>query len=148
MKNILNLILAITLIVSCALAEENSWAPNQVLQPEQLLEILKSDSKDKPLIIHVGFKFLFNHNHIAGSKYLGPANDEKGLALLRTELKKTPRTREILVYCGCCPLIKCPNVHPAFKTLQSMGFKNVKILNLSDNLKKNWIDKGYPVEKN
>jgi hypothetical protein len=28
-----------------------------------------------------------------------------------------------------------------------MGFKNVKALELPENLKTDWIDKGYPTEK-
>ena len=28
-----------------------------------------------------------------------------------------------------------------------MGFTNVKVLYLADNLGANWVDKGYPVER-
>jgi hypothetical protein len=52
----------------------------------------------------------------------------------------------VVIYCGCCPFAKCPNVRPAFSTLLGMGFKNPRLLNLSHNLKADWIDKGYPLE--
>jgi thiosulfate/3-mercaptopyruvate sulfurtransferase len=52
----------------------------------------------------------------------------------------------MVIYCGCCPWEKCPNVQPAMTTLQEMGFTRVRVLHLPDNFKTNWIDKGYPVE--
>jgi len=52
-----------------------------------------------------------------------------------------------VIYCGCCPFEHCPNVRPAFQLLNEMKFTNQKLLNLSTNLKTDWIDKGYPVAK-
>lgn len=130
----------------CAFAAEDPWNSTQVLQPQQFVEILKNP-KNGPVILHVGFQFLYKNNHIPGSKYVGPANEESGLNHLKTELEKIPRDREVVIYCGCCPLTKCPNMRPAFKAVQAMGFKNIKILNLPENLKKDWIEKNYPVEK-
>jgi hypothetical protein len=37
-------------------------------------------------------------------------------------------------------------VRPAFKLLNDLQFTNAKLLDLSHNLKADWIDKGYPVE--
>ena len=44
-------------------------------------------------------------------------------------------------------LTDCPNVRLAFKTLQDMGFKRVKVLYLPHNLTQDWIKKGFPVQK-
>jgi len=128
-------------------ASGDPWASQEVLQPQQLAKILKSTPKDQqPILLHVGFQFLYKNGHIPGSLYVGPANKESGLNHLRTELDKVPRTREIVIYCGCCPLSKCPNVRPAFKAIQAMGFKTIRILSLPDNFEKNWMKKGYPTE--
>jgi hypothetical protein len=60
---------------------------------------------------------------------------------------KEPRDREIVIYCGCCPWEKCPNIRPAFAALQEMGFTHVKALYVPDNLAKDWIGKGFPTDK-
>jgi hypothetical protein len=60
-------------------------------------------------------------------------------------LSTLPKDANIVIYCGCCPFVKCPNIRPAFTLLNKMGFKKHKLLNLSHNVKTDWIDKGYPV---
>ena len=66
--------------------------------------------------------------------------------LLKNVVAELPRDREIVIYCGCCPWDKCPNVQPATDALKELGFTRVRVLHLPDNFKTNWIDKGYPVE--
>lgn len=50
----------------------------------------------------------------------------------------------IVVYCGCCPLVVCPNIEPAVQLLTAKKFK-VFILNLPEALEDDWINKGYPL---
>jgi hypothetical protein len=38
-------------------------------------------------------------------------------------------------------------VQPAYKELQAMGFRNVKILYIAKNFGADWVDKGYPTSK-
>ncbi len=71
--------------------------------------------------------------------------DSINLLKWKNELQKLPRNTDIVIYCGCCPFEHCPNIRPAFKLLNDMGFTNQKLLNLSHNLKADWIDKGYPI---
>ena len=52
----------------------------------------------------------------------------------------------IVLYCGCCPWGRCPNVGPAYKLLLDMGFTRVKVLYLADNFGADWVNKGFPVE--
>jgi hypothetical protein len=40
-------------------------------------------------------------------------SNREGLASLERAVKDVPRERAILIYCGCCPWDKCPNVRPA-----------------------------------
>jgi thiosulfate/3-mercaptopyruvate sulfurtransferase len=100
----------------------------------------------KPAVFQVGPNVLYRSHHIPGAIYAGPGQNEAGLALLKAAAEKLPRDREIVVYCGCCPWDKCPNVKPAMELLHSMGFRNAKAMYVAENFKANWMDKGYPVE--
>jgi hypothetical protein len=54
----------------------------------------------------------------------------------------------VIIYCGCCPFDKCPNIRPAFAALKEMGFKNARLLDLPKNIKADWLDKNYPAASN
>ena len=103
--------------------------------------------KEKPLILQVGSHTLYAQAHIPGSEYVGAASTDAGLQQLRKRVEPLPRSKSIVLYCGCCPWGHCPNVKPANDALAAMGFKNVKVLYLSDNFGANWVDKGYPTAK-
>jgi hypothetical protein len=98
-------------------------------------------------VIHTGFSVLYRATHIRESVFAGPGSKEEGVADLKKIVAGQPRDREIVLYCGCCPWDKCPNIRPAFAALHEMGFTRVKALELPTNLKTDWIDKGYPVDK-
>ena len=85
--------------------------------------------------------------HIPGSEYIGPASSETGLQSLRKRVESAPRSKFIVLYCGCCPWSHCPNVKPADDALRAMGFTNVKILYIANNFGADWVEKGYPVGK-
>ena len=99
-----------------------------------------------PAVIHVGPNVLYRSKHVPGAVYAGPGSTAAGLEMLRAEAGKLARDREVLVYCGCCPWERCPNVKPAMALLQEMGFTKVKALHLETGFKVDWIDKGYAVE--
>jgi rhodanese-related sulfurtransferase len=115
-----------------------------IMEPQELARILGSRSAEKPLIFQVGFRFLYKEAHIPGAEYLGPASKDEGLQQLRKRAASLARTRVIVLYCGCCPWIRCPNVKPAYDALRGMGFTNVKVLRLEENFGTNWVSKGYP----
>jgi thiosulfate/3-mercaptopyruvate sulfurtransferase len=116
-----------------------------LIQPDDLARLLASPGGDRPLIIHVGFRKLYEQAHIAGSEFMGPASSDDVLAALRKRLDGESRTRSIVVYCGCCPWNHCPNVQPAARLLQEMGFKNARLLHLPQNLETDWVARGYAV---
>lgn len=128
-------------------AEQSATPGPEPIQPEDLVSVLKSSKVPKPLIIQVGFRVLYVQAHIPGSEYIGPASSPDSIRQLRKRVESLPRTQSIVLYCGCCPWNKCPNVNPASKELHSMGFKNVKILYIANNFGADWVDKGYPVAK-
>ena len=116
------------------------WQPAQLLEPADLATTILTPDAAKPLIISIG-----PAASIKTSVGVGPGSEAENLAKLEKLLSKEPKDRAIVIYCGCCPFKNCPNVRPAFAKLNEMGFKNHKLLNLTKNLKTDWIDKGYPV---
>ena len=135
---------------TCAAAASpasDPWAANQVIGPEQLARELSGPAAQRPLVVCVGFRFLYDSAHIKGAIYQGPAREPAGLKDLESAAQSWPHEREIVIYCGCCPMGRCPNVRPAFVALKQMGFAKLRVLNIPQDFAHDWMDKGYPVEK-
>jgi thiosulfate/3-mercaptopyruvate sulfurtransferase len=141
MQRLISLLLS-GLLVSAVVCGTEPWTDNDLVQPEQVSKDLRT-----PLLIHVGFPVLYRATHITGSVFAGPGSKEEGIADLKKAVAGQPHTREIVLYCGCCPFDKCPNIRPAFAALHEMGFTHVKVMVVPTNLKTDWIDKGYPTDK-
>ncbi|HEX4783709.1 MAG TPA: rhodanese-like domain-containing protein [Candidatus Sulfotelmatobacter sp.] len=135
------------LTIAQALAQATAIPTSDLINPEDLIKLLQTSGKEKPLMIQVGSHVLFSQAHIPGSEYIGPASSESGLQQLRQRVESLPRKTFIVLYCGCCPWGHCPNVKPADDALKAMGFTNVKVLYIPENFGTNWVDKGYPVAK-
>jgi thiosulfate/3-mercaptopyruvate sulfurtransferase len=118
-----------------------------LVQPQELVNILKSRTTPKPLIIQVGFRVLYMQAHIPGSEFIGPAASPEGIRQLHNRLASLPRTQPIVIYCGCCPWSECPNMNPAYREIRAMGFQNVKSLYIPSNFGRDWVEKGFPTEK-
>jgi rhodanese-related sulfurtransferase len=117
-----------------------------LVQPADLTAQLAGKLGARPAVFMVGPNVLYRSKHIPGSVYAGPGQSEAGLALLKAEAGKLPRDREVVVYCGCCPWDRCPNVKPAVEMLKQMGFAKAKALYLGTGFKADWLDKGYAAE--
>lgn len=127
--------------------QASSIPSSQLINAEELAGILQSPKSEKPLLIQVGSHVLYSQAHIPGSEYIGPASSESGLQQLRKRVESLPRSKFIVIYCGCCPWSHCPNVKPADDTLHAMGFTHVKVLYIANNFGADWVDKGYPAAK-
>jgi thiosulfate/3-mercaptopyruvate sulfurtransferase len=122
--------------------------PNaDLVQPEKLAARLSDPSVEKPSVLFVGFTVLYRGGHIPGAVLAGPASKPEGLDLLRQAVAKLQHDHELVIYCGCCPFDRCPNVRPAFAELHKMGFTKVSVLSIPENMAKDWISKGYPFER-
>jgi thiosulfate/3-mercaptopyruvate sulfurtransferase len=130
------------LVLSTVLLAGDAWTGSDLLQPKDLAANLKT-----PLVIHVGFPVLYRSAHISGSQYAGPGSKPEGIELLKKTVAGQPKDREIVLYCGCCPWEKCPNMRPAFAALRESGYTRVRAMVIPENLKVDWTDKGYPTEK-
>jgi thiosulfate/3-mercaptopyruvate sulfurtransferase len=115
------------------------------MQPEELNRLLTAKGADKPLVLQVGSQVLFAQAHITGSEFAGPGAQQEGLDRLKARVKALPKNTLIVIYCGCCPWTRCPNMGPAYKQLIDMGFTRVKALYMATNLGTDWAQKGYPV---
>jgi hypothetical protein len=118
------------------------WTADQLLEPSALANTMKNDQAAQPKIFCVGPGALIPH-----SIDVGPGKEKENIEKLRAELTKLPKDASVVIYCGCCPFERCPNVRPAFTLLNEMKFSHAKLLNLPHNLKTDWIDKGFPTTK-
>ena len=119
--------------------KQDNWTQEQLLEPAQLASQIQS-GKNLPLIFSIGPGALIRH-----SVDIGSVDDAENLLQFQQQLKTLPKNTSIVVYCGCCPFAHCPNIRPAIQALKENKFTNYKLLNLNQNLKTDWLDKGYPI---
>ena len=140
MKTLILVAFVFTCFTSSGQLPEN-WTSKQLIEPSALANEL-AERKNLPVIISVGPAAT-----IPNSIATGMVNNKEGLDNLKKQLKNLPKEKRIIVYCGCCPFDHCPNVRPAIDALKEMKFTNYYLLDLPHNIKKDWIDKGYPAAK-
>ncbi len=130
-----------------ALQSTDPWTAAQVVEPADLAKQLADAKARKPLILCVGFSSLYNSARIPGAVFHGTPSSASGLDELKKWAQGIGREQPMVIYCGCCPLGRCPNVRPAFKALRELGFTHLKLLDLSTDFATDWVQKGLPVEK-
>lgn len=132
-----------------ATAAAEPWSAEQVVQPADFAKELAAPPSHsaRPTVVYVGFRPLYNGAHIPHASFHGAAGKPKDLADLKAFASYLPRDTNLVIYCGCCPLEKCPNIRAAFTALNSMGFTHLRVLMLPNDFNTDWISKGYPVEK-
>jgi len=123
------------------------WTPAQTIQPAQLVSELHQEKDPHVLVIYVGARTLYNGGHIPGALFQGPGSTNEGIADLKKYAATLPKNSDVVLYCGCCPLEKCPNLRPAFSALKDMGFARLRVLVLPTSFSADWAEKGYPVQK-
>ena len=108
---------------------------------------MKSGTEQKTTILQAGSSVMFAQAHITGSEYAGPGGKADGLKILQERVANLPKNVAIVLYCGCCPWVRCPNIAPAYNLLHEQGFANLKVIEIADNFGNDWVAKGYPTEK-
>jgi hypothetical protein len=119
-------------------------ADTPTIEPKEFAAQLAGGNR--AAIFQVGFGYQYRVEHIPGAVYAGPASRDAGLELLKAAVAKLPHEREIVIYCGCCPWDKCPNIKPAVELLRGMGFTRVTALHVPNTFKADWVDQKFPVE--
>src|SRR5690606_39811665 len=94
---------------SLAAQPASSIPGEKLVQPAEWAARLKDGSATGTLMLHVGFRTMFDQAHIPGSEYAGPGNTGAGLQVLRERVAGLQKDTPILIYCGCCPWDRCPN---------------------------------------
>jgi thiosulfate/3-mercaptopyruvate sulfurtransferase len=142
--------LALAFSAACAgtAADDGSssepWGRNTVAPADLVKELAGAD---KPAIVCTAPSSMYRRARIPGAVLYGPASEPGAITALTAWAKPRPRTSNIVIYCGCCPLAYCPNLRPAYKALADMGFTRVRVLILPDNFGTDWLEKGYPAER-
>jgi hypothetical protein len=116
------------------------WTQNDLMEPSVLAAALASPLHKLPVILNIGAV-----DDIKSAKHIGAVSSVENMKTLKSTVEALPKNTAIVIYCGCCPFPKCPNIKPAFLELRNLGFTNVKLLNLPVNLQNNWKAKGYPL---
>ena len=142
-------LIAITLIMSSVVfssfkkqQKNEPWTQKQLLEPADLAKTLNDPEAKQPYVFSIGPGAI-----IKGSIDIGDAKDKENLNKFEQQLSKLPKDADIVIYCGCCPFDKCPNIRPAFTLLNEMKFTNQKLLSLQHNIKVDWINKDFPIIK-
>jgi hypothetical protein len=128
-------------------SDSDPWTESDLIETQELAYVLADPDVEKPRLVYIGFPFLYKAGRIPGALYFGPGGKSEGLARLRDWARSLPPGQPVVMYCGCCPWGDCPNIRPAFKALREAGLKRLKLLYLPESFLRDWIEKGYPVEK-
>lgn len=126
-------------------APQDPWPRDRLMEPATLAGMLRDHTKP-PVVISVVFPVLYRQKHIAGAKFAGPTSKPEGISALKRAVSPLSKSTLIVLYCGCCPMVHCPNIRPAFQALSELGYTNVRVLELPNNFRTDWQDKGFPVE--
>ncbi|MGA9652136.1 rhodanese-like domain-containing protein [Pedobacter sp.] len=119
---------------------DSPWKNDQLMQTQKLASLISKNSK--VTIFNIG-----SVQDIKSAVHVGAASEQASLDNLGRLAGKFPKSGQTVLYCGCCPMEKCPNIRPAFNLLKSRGFTNLYVLDIPTNLRKDWIDKGFPLQK-
>ncbi len=117
------------------------WKENQLMKTNELASRISLSQTENLLIVSIGPDAV-----IKGSVDMGPAQNKSNLDNLRKYLEGVSRDKEVVIYCGCCPFSRCPNIRPAFSLLIEMGFKDPKLVDIPQNIRVDWLSKKYPVQ--
>lgn len=125
----------------------DSIPAEKLVQPADWATRVKEGSAAGTLMLHVGFKTMYDQAHIPGSEYAGPGNTAAGLDVLRNRVANLAKDAPILIYCGCCPWERCPNMAAAWDVLVELGFTHVQAMVIEDNFGTDWVEKGFPTAR-
>ena len=135
-----SIIVCFAIMVNAQVIQE-LWKPSQLVETKDLAKKIEKNDTKKMVILSIG-----PDSVIKGSVNIGATHDHQNIEKMKAYLKDVPKDKEVVLYCGCCPFSRCPNIRPAFNTMMELGFKNGKLLNIPNNIKTDWIDHDYPTE--
>jgi hypothetical protein len=137
---------SIVLLATLCLSEESStaWRQAELIEPSALAKAL--DSSDPPYVVCVSEAVPYRTRHIASAILAGPGGKPEGIDQIKAAASVFSKDDYVVIYCGCCPLNKCPNVRPAYTALKQLGFTHVRVLDVMTNMGSEWYSRRYPSE--
>ena len=142
----MKVLLSLTILATLCLSEDSStaWKQSELIEPSALAKAL--DSNDPPYVVCVSDAVPYRSRHVARAIFAGPGGKPEGIELLKAAASALLKDERIVIYCGCCPLNKCPNVRPAYAALKEAGFVQVRVLDVMTDMESEWYRRGYPSE--
>jgi thiosulfate/3-mercaptopyruvate sulfurtransferase len=131
-------------VICFAQTPSDPWPPADLVEPSALAQTL--ESAHPPTVIAVPFPVLYRSKHILHAIDGGAGSKPEGLETLKKAVASLSKDADIVIYCGCCPMVKCPNVRPAYRTLKDLGFTHIRVLDIPTNMHTDWYAKNYPSE--
>jgi thiosulfate/3-mercaptopyruvate sulfurtransferase len=122
------------------------WTKAESVEVHDLVKEL-SDARTAPMVVFVGFQRLYTAGHIKGAQFYGSSGNPESLKEIQTWATTLPKTTSLVIYCGCCPMERCPNVRPAFTALHELGFAKLRVLVLPTSFEADWAEKGYVYDR-
>jgi thiosulfate/3-mercaptopyruvate sulfurtransferase len=143
---VVKLLFSIAVLAALCLSEDSStaWKQSELIEPSALAKAL--NSSDPPYVVCVSDAVPYRSRHIAHAIFAGPGGKPEGIELLKAAASALSKDERIVIYCGCCPLSKCPNVRPAYAALKDAGFTQVRVLDVMTDIESEWYRRGYPSE--
>jgi thiosulfate/3-mercaptopyruvate sulfurtransferase len=138
--------IAALLLTGLSLCQEssNTWRQSELMEPTTLARAIEAGNS--PYVICVAFPLLYHAKRIPHAIFAGPGSKPEGLASLKIAASKLPKDELVVIYCGCCPMEKCPNVRPAYALLKDLGFKKIRVLDVPISMHADWFSRGFPSE--
>ncbi len=135
------------LLAALCFSQQSSdpWPKSDLIDPAAFAATLRTSAAG-PRIVCVAFPILYRSKHIAHAVFAGPGAKPDGIDALKKAVAGLAKNSDIVLYCGCCPMEKCPNIRPAYRTLKELGFTRVRVLNIPTNMHTDWFSKDYPSE--
>lgn len=142
MKKNVFILIPVSLVLFSFIQQETIKKEN-LMDPKELAQKLNDPKGVKPVIYNVG-----TVDQIKTAINTGAVSTDAGFKKFRYEVSKITKDKEVVVYCGCCTSLNCPNIRPAHKYLIDQGFKRARILDIPTGIKEDWVQKDYPLEEN
>ncbi len=96
------------------------WTESELLEPAFLAANLKQAPAKWPLVLNIGAV-----EDIKGAKHIGAVSEDKNIKALKSSVAALSKNTMVIIYCGCCPFTKCPNIKPAFLNLKKWGLQTL-----------------------
>jgi thiosulfate/3-mercaptopyruvate sulfurtransferase len=138
--------LSFALLATLCLSQDvpDPWSKSDLMEPAALAQAIQS--ANPPVVLCVAFPVLYRSKHILHAIAAGPGSKPEGIAALKNAVAHLSKDADIAIYCGCCPMVKCPNVRPAYRALKEMGYTHVRVADIPTNMNADWFSKDYPSE--